>query len=87
MSRMDKSAIERACDAVGGQVKLADAIGVTPQAVNQWVSRQVVPVDRVREIVRAVENKVTAHDLAPSIFPKGFTFPPDTKPERKRAAA
>ena len=70
-------------------MNLAAAIGVTPQAVNQWVSRGVAPVDRVKEIVKAVAGKVTAHDLAPGIYPQGFEFPadPPAKPERKVAAA
>jgi DNA-binding transcriptional regulator YdaS (Cro superfamily) len=72
---MDKSAIERACDAVGGQVKLAELVKVTPQAVNQWVAKQRVPLDRVKTVVLAAGGKVSAHELAPDLYPDGFEFP------------
>lgn len=78
---MDKRAIDRACDGVGGQGKLAALLRVTPQAVNQWVSKGRVPVDRVKDVVRATDGTVTAHDLAPELFPEGFEFPPEPASE------
>jgi DNA-binding transcriptional regulator YdaS (Cro superfamily) len=63
---MDKSAIERACDALGGQVKLAKALGVTPQAVSQWVAKGRVPPERCAEVERA--SGVGRHELRPDIF-------------------
>lgn len=65
---MEKSAIERACERVGGQVQLADALGVTAQAVNQWVSKNRVPPERCAAIETATDGAVTRHDLRPDIF-------------------
>ncbi len=42
--------IERAIVAAGGQRKLADALGVTQQAVSGWLISGYVPLDRAREI-------------------------------------
>lgn len=67
--------IEKACEAAGGQVRLAEKLNVTPQAVNQWVSRGTVPLERVKDIVVAVGGSVSAHELAPALFPEGFEFP------------
>lgn len=70
---------------------MAQAVGVSPQAVNQWVSRKKAPVDRVKTIVVATDGAVTAHDLAPEIYPKDFRFPeqppidPPAKPRQKVA--
>lgn len=63
---MRKSAIEKACEAVGGQVKLAEAVGVTPQAVHQWVTKGRVPPERCAEIERA--SGIARHELRPDIF-------------------
>lgn len=70
------NAIQRACDSVGGQAKLAEMIGVTAQAVNQWVSgARPLPAERVLSIERATvdpetgEPKVTKHELRPDIYP------------------
>ena len=47
---MEKSGIQRACDALGGHEALADRLGVTRQAVGQWVKTGHAPVDRVWRI-------------------------------------
>lgn len=71
------SALQRAIDEAGGVTALATAVGVTPQVVVHWRNRG-LPVERVKAVVRAVENKVSAHELAPEVFPEGFEFPPET---------
>jgi DNA-binding transcriptional regulator YdaS (Cro superfamily) len=69
------SAFERAIKIAGGSSALAERIGgIKPQHIINWRSRG-LPVDRVKAVVRAVDGKVTAHDLAPDLFPKGFVFP------------
>lgn len=78
---MDKTPLERACDALDGQGNLAAAIGVSPQAISQWVNRKrPLPLERVKDIVRATSGRITAHDLAPDTFPAGFEFPPEQEP-------
>lgn len=75
------NAIQKACDAVGGQARLAELIGVTAQAVNQWVSgARPLPAERVLSIEKATidpetgEPKVPKHELRPDIYP-----PPEPK--------
>lgn len=76
MDELEISALEKAIEAVGGPSALADRIGGTVKAqhIINWRNRG-VPVERVKEIVRATDGKVTAHDLMPGIFPEGFEFP------------
>lgn len=42
--------IQAACDHAGGQEKLADMLGVTKQAVQQFVKKGFVPLRRAIEI-------------------------------------
>jgi DNA-binding transcriptional regulator YdaS (Cro superfamily) len=63
------SAIERACVAVGGQVKLAEMLGVTPQAVNQWVARSTVPPDRALAVEAATGGLISRYELRPDLYP------------------
>lgn len=62
--------IERAIEAAGaGQKGLADAIGVTPQQVNQWVTGdRPVPAKHCIAIEAAAGGAVTRHDLRPDVF-------------------
>ncbi len=62
-----KEALLKAIDICGGQSALAKAVGVKPQAVQQWIGRGVVPVERVADIERATQGAVRARDLRPDI--------------------
>lgn len=64
------SAIQKACELVGGQSKLAVALGITPQAVHQLVVKGHVPAERVLEIERATGGRVTRHELRPDLYPE-----------------
>lgn len=46
----DASGIERAVHRAGGSRKLADQIGVTRQAVEQWQARGWAPLERAKQI-------------------------------------
>lgn len=62
--------IERAIEAAGaGQKGMAEALGVTPQAVNQWVTGdRPVPAKHCIAIETACAGKVTRHELRPDVF-------------------
>jgi DNA-binding transcriptional regulator YdaS (Cro superfamily) len=75
MDHTDRTPIERACDAVKGQSKLARLLGVSPANVNQWVMGiRPVPIERCVAIERATKGLVTRKDLRPddweSIWPE-----------------
>lgn len=61
---------EQACDRARrlvGLSKLARLLNVTPSAVHQWKR---VPAERVIDVERATESKVTRYDLRPDLYPK-----------------
>jgi DNA-binding transcriptional regulator YdaS (Cro superfamily) len=60
----------KACHVVGGQSKLAQLVGVTPQAVHQWLARGRPPVERVLAIEAATSGKIPRHHLRPDIYPE-----------------
>lgn len=60
--------------------ELARKLGVTPQGVGQW---KTVPSDRVIEVSRACDWRVTPHELRPDLYP----HPDDGLPEALRGAA
>lgn len=75
MEHTECTPIERACEAVKGQAKLARLIGVSPANVNQWVTgNRPVPIERCVAIERATGGAVTRKDLRPddweSIWPE-----------------
>jgi DNA-binding transcriptional regulator YdaS (Cro superfamily) len=67
VTKMEKiSPIKRACDAVGGQSRLAATLSITPAAVHQWVRGiRRVPTDRCADIEKATEGAVTCEELRP----------------------
>lgn len=72
--------IEKAIAVMGNQSALARALGVSPQAVNQWLKSK-VPAERVLDIEAATSGQVTRHDLRPDIYPLD-----DPAPKQGRAA-
>jgi DNA-binding transcriptional regulator YdaS (Cro superfamily) len=61
--------MEQACAVAGGQSALAEALGVTPSAVNQWVKgNRPIPAERCIPIEVATGGKVTRYDLRPDVF-------------------
>ncbi|MGB4064225.1 MAG: helix-turn-helix domain-containing protein [Azonexus sp.] len=60
------NAIQKSCEIVGSQKALADFVGVTPGAVNQWMSGlRPVPVERCPAIELSTSGQVTRRDLRP----------------------
>lgn len=72
---METTPLAKAVQVLGSQASLATAVGVTPQAVSNWV-RTGVPVERCRAIETATARQVTVHDLRPDIFGPAPTLAP-----------
>lgn len=60
----DKSAIERAADAVGGATKLAELLGESIQTIGNWKVRG-VPIKRCHAIEQVTDGAVTRIELRP----------------------
>lgn len=60
-------AIEKAIYAAGGRKKLADAVGITRQAVEKWLSGGKIPAERVLLVEKF--TKIHRSDLRPDIYP------------------
>jgi len=63
------SAIKKAIRAAGGLSLLAAKLDVTPQVVVNWRKRG-IPAERVLDIERATEGKVTRFQLRPDLYPR-----------------
>ena len=61
-------ALKEAIRVAGSPAALADKLGVTRQAVENWIERGVVPAERLIEIERAVEGAVTRDKLRPDLY-------------------
>jgi DNA-binding transcriptional regulator YdaS (Cro superfamily) len=60
--------LERALEIVGTQQALAQLLGVSPQAVNQWVTgRRPIPPKRALHIEKLTRGRVTAASLRPDL--------------------
>lgn len=82
---MQKHPIDLAAAALGSQAALAERLGVTRGAVNQWKdSRRLVPLEHCAAIEIATAGAVTRRDLRPDdwhrIWPELVTaeFPAPT---------
>ena len=62
--------LKKACKIVGSQNKLAKALGVSRQAVYQWMEGK-VPAERVLAVEELTGGQVTRYDLRPDIYGKG----------------
>lgn len=66
---MEKTPIVKAVEACGGQARLAEKVGVSLSAVNQWVhGLRPVPPARCLDIEGAAGGVVTRYDLRPDVF-------------------
>jgi DNA-binding transcriptional regulator YdaS (Cro superfamily) len=63
------TAIKKAIEIIGSQTALAEKLGCTPQAVQQWEASGTVPVKRVIGIEQATGGVITRHELRPDIYP------------------
>jgi DNA-binding transcriptional regulator YdaS (Cro superfamily) len=61
------NAVDRAIEAAGGLVGLAQVCGVKYQAVQKWRRTGRVPAERVLEIER--HTGVSRHDLREDLYP------------------
>ena len=62
------SPVALACKALGSQAELAKALGITPSAVNQWVTgHKPIPAERCPAIERATNGAVKCEDLRPDV--------------------
>lgn len=76
--------IQRIAKEVGGVVALSRILGLSRGAVSQW---DVVPVDRVLDVCRAVAWQVTPHQLRPDIYPNPTDgIPPNVTTQQQEAA-
>lgn len=64
-------ALRRAVARAGSQTALARLLGVTQQAVSQWLVQGRPPASHVLPIERA--TGVSRHELRPDLYPRGVT--------------
>lgn len=65
---MKNTAIDRACNQLGGQTALASALGVSVPTVNQWLhTKRPVPSDRCPAIEKATGGAVRCEELRPDV--------------------
>ena len=75
-------ALDRAVEIAGSQQALAALLGGGPTRISQMKRRGTVPGDAVIPIAKAVEFRVTPHELNPDLYP----HPEDGLPPELRAA-
>lgn len=61
--------MQKAAEVAGGQSALARILGVTPQAVQRWCFTGKPPAERVLDIEKIVDSKVSRHELRPDLYP------------------
>ena len=67
MDKTNATAIQRAADQVGVP-RLANACGISVQAVYKWIKKGYPPVERCEAIERATGGKISRFDLLPPTF-------------------
>lgn len=60
------TALDRAVEAVGSQLALANALGIKSPSISGWYDRKKIPVERVIAIESA--TGVSRHELRPDVF-------------------
>jgi len=67
------SPITKASQILGSQAQLAKTLRVSAMAVSQWKGR--IPAERVLQIYRVTDGRVTPHEMRPDIYPDAFYRP------------
>lgn len=60
--------VQIAINAAGGQVALAERVGVRQQSISEWLKRERIPAERVLAVETA--TGVSRHDLRPDLYPR-----------------
>ncbi|OYO29179.1 YdaS family helix-turn-helix protein [Janthinobacterium sp. PC23-8] len=68
MDAKNPTPIERAVQIAGGAIPLADACGVSFQAVYKWIKKGHPPTERCASVEAAVGGAVTRFELLPPTF-------------------
>lgn len=63
-----QDAARQAIEHLGGLSAAARLFDVTPGAIHKWVTKR-VPAERVLELERATESRVTRYQLRPDLYP------------------
>jgi DNA-binding transcriptional regulator YdaS (Cro superfamily) len=88
---MDEHPLIIAARSAGNAARLADIIGVSPQALSNWRVRGSVPIEHCVAIEKATGESVTRRDLRPDdwerIWPELVTaeHPAPVRPEKVQA--
>lgn len=59
------------------QRAIAKGLGITPQAVNQWFNKSVIPPRFVLPVCELTGWKVTPHEVRPDLYPSTDDGLPD----------
>lgn len=70
--------IERIIEHLGGQVRIATALGITKQAVGQW---RLIPPEHV--LVLSEVSTLSPHDMRPDLYPHPSDGMHDIRARRK----
>lgn len=63
-----RTATTRAIEFAGGTCAVANHLRVSPAAVSQWLMRDKVPAERVRDLEKLCQGRVTRYQLRPDVF-------------------
>lgn len=65
MNEIVRSRLERLLS----QRAISKGLGITPQAVNQWFSKSVIPPRFVLQLCELTDWKVIPHEVRPDLYP------------------
>jgi DNA-binding transcriptional regulator YdaS (Cro superfamily) len=65
--------LDKACEMLGSQDRLAAALGIKSPSISDWRTRGRVPAERCLAIELLTVGEVTCHDLRPDVFPARAT--------------